>query len=465
MSIDFSLLHKFKLDDTYAVLDINSGIVHSLSREAWDFLAAWEEANGDTAKAVSLLQGVYDGRELEEIKSGFETLKDEGLLFTDDEALASGQVEASAVVKALCLHLAHDCNLRCRYCFAGTGSFGGSRSLMQLETGQQALDFLIANSGATRHIEVDYFGGEPLLNFTVVRELIRSGKEKARAAGKILKQTLTTNATLLDASKTAFFERENVSLILSLDGRPAVHDRMRPFPGGQGSYHQVSRAVRSYLSAQKAETYYVRGTYTHFNPDFCEDALCLVEQGVTRFSLEPVVAPPDQDYALKEEDLPALGAQYEQLARVWLKYDAEGRPFEFFHFNISLDKGPCLIRRLSGCGAGHQYLAVSPDGDLYPCHQFVGQKEFMMGNVYTGITNHPARQLFASAHVLNKEQCRQCWARFFCGGGCHANAYNINGDLFQPYRIGCEIQKKRLECAICLQVKKWERSAVCAGGL
>jgi len=452
---DFSLLHKFSFDDTYIVLDVNSGIVHSLSREAWDYLNAWEET-GDAQKAIALLETTHDRRDLEQIRGQIEELQAGGLLFSRDETLESYEARGSSVVKALCLHVAHDCNLHCRYCFAGTGNFGGDRSLMDLETGKRALDFLFEISGQRKHVEIDYFGGEPLLNFTVVKDLIRYGKAKAHAFGKILKQTLTTNAVLLNEEKSAFLDAENVHLILSIDGRPEVHDRMRPFAGCQGSYAAVCKSIRTYLDSQKLDTYYVRGTYTHYNLDFCEDVLHLVEQGFTRVSLEPVVASPEEEYALKEEDLPVLGEQYEKLARAWLEYYRQGKPFEFFHFNVSLDKGPCLIKRLSGCGAGHEYLAVSPGGDLYPCHQFMGQKEFLMGNVHTGIFNHQLGEQFKSAHALNKQPCRQCWARFYCSGGCHANAYNFNGDIYKPYLPGCALQKKRLECAIYLQVKRWE---------
>lgn len=458
MKIDFSLLHKFKFDNTYIVLDINSGIVHSLSPEAWDFLTAWEEYGGNAARAVSMLKKTYDSLELQEIQSEMEELAEQGFLFNSDLSADDYRAGENSVIKALCLHVAHDCNLRCRYCFAGTGSFGGERGLMDVETGKRALDFLMQVSGPRKHLEVDYFGGEPLLNYSVVQELIRYGKEVAHSSGKFLKQTLTTNAVLLDEEKTAFFEREGVCLILSIDGRPAVHDRMRPFPGRRGSYDVVSRAIRKFNESQRSNTYYVRGTYTHFNTDFCDDVLHLVDQGFTRLSLEPVVAASDKDYALTADDLPVLFGQYEKLTRAWLKYDDEGKPFEFFHFNISLDKGPCLIRRLSGCGAGYQYLAVSPAGNLYPCHQFVGQNEFIMGHVSTGIADRRLMQQFASAHVLNKEPCGKCWARFFCGGGCHANAYNFNRDIFKPYLTACEIQKKRLECAIYLQVKRYERA-------
>ncbi|HHY06519.1 MAG TPA: thioether cross-link-forming SCIFF peptide maturase [Clostridia bacterium] len=453
MGYDFSLLHRFEIEGTYLVLDINSGIIHILSKEAWDFLNTWEECAGDLEQTVAILNKVLTREDLQEIKDGFLALYAEGSLFSQDTTLENYQPPETEIVKALCLHVAHDCNMRCQYCFAGTGPFGGDRSLMDLETGKKALDFLLEASGSRQHIEVDYFGGEPLLNFPVVKELIKYGQKKAQKKGKILKQTLTTNALLLNTEIIDFLNQENVSLILSIDGRPEVHDHMRPLAGGQKSFSQVERQIREFVNKQKEETYYVRGTYTHFNLDFAEDLLFLVERGYNRVSLEPVVADPEQDYALRNEDLPVLKEQYKRLAQKWLAYHWQGRPFQFFHFNLDLDKGPCLWKRLSGCGAGNEYLAVSPTGDLYPCHQFMGNKAFLLGNVFEGMPNYTLRKTFRQAHVLNKEKCRNCWARFYCGGGCHANAYNFNRDLFKPYELGCELQKTRLEYALYVQAK------------
>ncbi len=450
---DFSLIHKFKIDNTYIVLDINTGIVHSLSKEAYDFLTAWEETKGDGEKALQKLANEYDGQMLQEIWESFELLEKEGMLFSPNEDYGNLIENHQSVVKALCLHVSHDCNLRCRYCFGGTGNFGGSRVLMDFETGKKAFDFLFKTSGPRRHIEVDYFGGEPLMNFEVVKKLIKYGKEKAKAENKILKQTLTTNGTLLDQEKIDFLNDEGIYMILSIDGRPEVHNYMRPFAGERESYSRVFQGIKKYVESQTANTYYVRGTYTHFNLDFCNDVLHLVEEGFDRLSMEPVVASPDNDYALKEEDLPTLKEQYEKLARAWLEYYKKGTPFEFFHYNVSLDKGPCIVKRLTGCGAGHEYLAVSPEGDLYPCHQFVGEKTFKMGTVFTGVTDDTWGKKFKAAHALNKEECKKCWARYFCSGGCHANAYHFSGNILEPYALGCELQKKRLECAIYLQVE------------
>jgi uncharacterized protein len=460
MIYDFSSIHRFQIDDTRIVLDINTGIVHVLSTEAWDLLDSWERAGGDPEKAVASLAARYNAGELQEIMQAFQDMAAEGTLFSRDQALEGYRAVDSGIVKALCLHVAHDCNLGCRYCFAGMGDFGGPRGLMSLETGKKSLDFLFSASGPRKHIEVDYFGGEPLLNFEVVKELISYGKEKAQKSGKVLKQTLTTNTILLDEGIARFLTEENISLILSIDGRPEVHDRMRPYRNGKGSYQRVSSAIRKHLAAPGLHDYYVRGTYTHFNLDFSEDVLHLVKEGFLQVSLEPVVASPENDYALKEEDLPLLYEQYERLAREWLFASDSGRPFNFFHFNISLDKGPCLPRRLSGCGAGNEYLAVTPEGELYPCHQFVGKPEFLLGDVTEGLSSKAVRERFLQAHILNKKECRNCWARFYCGGGCHANAYNFNSDLLIPYELGCRLQRKRLECAIYVHVKKAESSMV-----
>ncbi len=456
MNQDFSRIHQFSIKDTNIVLDINSGIVHSLSPEAALYLRSWADAEGSRERLPELLKGEIAAEELQEISSGLDALIEQGMLFSAGEELAGYELPEETVVKALCLHVAHDCNLRCAYCFAGTGPFGSDRSMMDFSTGQAALDFLFAASGPRKHLEVDYFGGEPLLNFELVRQLSAYGKAKAASLGKELKQTLTTNGVLLDQSKIEFLEKEGIYLILSIDGRPEVHDRMRPFAGSKGSYDIVCSAIRKYVQQQSSDTYFVRGTYTRYNLDFVEDVRHLVEQGFTRLSLEPVVASPEEHYALREEDLPQIFDQYDQLAEQLLVYDRQNREVQFFHFNIDLDKGPCLPKRLTGCGAGHEYLAVSPMGELYPCHQFMNEKALRVGDVCAGITNPEPGRSFRRAHVLNKEHCRECWARFLCSGGCHANALHLNSDILKPYELGCSIQRKRLEAAIYLQVKRWE---------
>jgi uncharacterized protein len=453
VNLDFSLIHSFQQNGLNIILDVNSGAVHSFSIEAWDYLKALKEAGGSFQGAWDLLKNKYEGQEITGISKEIEALIEDGTLFSSNPALESYEPDPNLLVKALCLHVAHDCNLRCRYCFAGAGDFGGSRSLMDAATGKQALDMLFKLSGARKHVEVDYFGGEPLMNFPVVRELIEYGREQARSLGKILKQTLTTNALLLDRQIGGYLKDMGVSLIFSIDGRPEVHDRMRPFTGGQGSYERVSKRIAGFLEYGDQEAYYVRGTYTRFNRDFSEDVLHLVKAGFKQVSLEPVVASLEYDYALREEDLPHVMSQYDKLAEDWYQARMKGEAFDFFHFNISLDGGPCLPRRLTGCGAGNEYMAVTPEGDLYPCHQFVGNSQFRLGTVWEGPVNGTVQALFKKMHVFNKDKCRTCWARFFCGGGCHANAYSFNKDLGKPYDLGCEIQKKRLETAIYLQVK------------
>ncbi len=459
MKADFSLIHKFAMGGCFIVMDINSGAVHEVSKTAWDFLQAWEEAGGDSKQARLELRKSYEAGELQLVQDELQSLIDEGMLFGDDREIQNYRAESASYVKALCLHAAHDCNMRCRYCFAGTGDFGGRRALMDLETGIQALEFLFAASGPRRHVEVDYFGGEPLLNFPVVKQLIQYGKTRSVQLGKVLKQTLTTNGLLLDQEVSDYLNSEGISLVLSLDGRPAVNDAMRPLKGGAGSYEHILPKLKKLVESRHGTNYYVRGTYTHANLDFSQDVLHMVEQGFREVSVEPVVADSREYYALHEEDLPVLEKEYEKLAQAWLNYRENGKGFNFFHFNIDLDHGPCLPKRLSGCGAGHEYLAVSPEGNLYPCHQFVGKEEFKVGNVQDGITEGSWGKKFKGAHVLNKEACRVCWARFYCSGGCHANAFNFNRDITIPYKLGCRLEKKRLECAVYLQVKSYEDRA------
>lgn len=453
MNYDFSLIHKFKMGDSNIVFDINSGIVHSLSDEAWAFLIEWENANGDGEKAITELKEKYDIDMLRDIWNQMEEMKKSGILFSYDEAIENFKMPENSIVKALCLHVAHDCNLRCKYCFGETGGYGGERKLMDVTTGKQALDYLMKVSGPRKHVEIDYFGGEPLLNFDVVKELVYYGKKRAKEEGKILKQTLTTNSVLLNQEIIDFLNKEDIFMILSLDGRPEIQNNMRPFAKDKPSYDKVYAGISRYLQSNHPDTYFIRGTYTHFNTDFCQDIKHMVDCGYRRISFEPVVAPYEKDYALKNEDIQELGRQYEELADLMLEHYKKKDPISFFHFNVSLDGGPCLPKRLSGCGAGHEYLAVSPEGDLYPCHQFVGQEEFKVGNVVEGVKNHKWGREFKEAHVLNKEDCMKCWARFLCSGGCHANAYAFNGDVLKPYKYGCELQQKRLECAIYLQVK------------
>ncbi len=355
------------------------------------------------------------------------------------------------VVKALCLHIAHDCNLACRYCFAEEGEYHGRRAVMSYEVGKAALDFLIKNSGNRRNLEVDFFGGEPLMNFEVVKKLVAYGREQEKIHNKNFRFTLTTNGVLLNDEIMEFANQEMANVVLSIDGRKEVNDRMRPFRKGAGSYDLIVPKFQKFAESRNQEKYYVRGTFTHNNLDFSEDVLHLADLGFRQISVEPVVAEPTESYALQEEDLPRLFEEYDRLAQELIRRQKENRGFHFFHFMIDLEGGPCVAKRLSGCGSGTEYLAVTPWGDLYPCHQFVGNEEFLMGNVTEGVKNLQLQKEFKSCNVYAKEKCRNCFAKFYCSGGCAANSWNFHGSITDAYDIGCELQKKRIECAIMIK--------------
>lgn len=443
------MLHKFSIDGTNLVLDVHSGALHQVDDLTWDVLDDYTQLNRD--EIIAKYQHCNQ-QEVEEVLAEIEQLTKEGLLFSADP-LAGEYTPKEGLVKALCLHIAHDCNLRCRYCFAGQGPFGGDRSLMNVETGKQAIDFLLRQSAGRKHVEVDFFGGEPLMNFGVVKELVQYGREKADGLGKVIKFTLTTNGMLLDEQVQQYLVDNNISVVLSLDGRPAVHDQMRPTCGDKGSYDKVFKNIKAMVEKNPPGGYYVRGTYTRHNLDFSQDVLHMIDQGFVDISVEPVIAGPDDEYALREQDLPQLRQEYQKLTRAILDLYAQRKEVNFFHFNIDLDGGPCLAKRLSGCGAGHEYLAVTPDGALYPCHQFVGRPEFQVGHVSDGALNKDICHTFRDAHVYNKESCTGCWAKYHCSGGCHANAQSFNNDLLKPHQLGCELAKMRLECALYLKAK------------
>lgn len=445
-------VHRFHYGDLYIVLDVNSGSVHVVDEITWEVLGALEEADGHWEKAAQKLQGRFPRELLAEVKGELEDLAQRGLLFTQDEKVT--QLPDTGIIKSLCLHVAHDCNLRCRYCFASSGDFGGQRLLMDGDTGKKALDFLLTHSGSRKLCEVDFFGGEPLMNFKTIKELVAYGKEKAAKMGKSFKFTLTTNGMLLTPELEEFLNQEEISVVLSVDGRPEVNDRMRPTLGGQGSYAAIIPKYQRLVKSRQNEDYYVRGTYTRHNLDFSKDVFHLVDLGFTHLSVEPVVASPEDDYAFLPEDVKEIEKEYERLAQGYLERFYQGQEIDFFHFNVDLEQGPCLPKRLTGCGAGYEYLAVTPEGDLYPCHQFVGKEEFWLGDVEQGIVRPEISQRFREAHIYNKEECSSCWARFHCSGGCHANAQAFNGTIFKPYDVGCQLQKKRLECAIYVQVAK-----------
>ena len=440
--------HLFEVNGEFFLLDVNSGSVHVLDPLAAK-VAKIFDGNNDAAVLAALADEYTEGI-LQETLNEFHELIAGGLLFSPDAQIPP-VFDAQPVVKSLCLHIAHDCNLRCEYCFAATGTFGHDRQMMSSVVACRAVDFLIEQGGHRTNAEIDFFGGEPLMNFDTVVAAVRYIRQREQETGKKFNLTLTTNATLISDEVLDFLTREQIQLILSLDGRREVHDRMRPFPNGHGSYDSVMNNIRRVVSHRKGENYYVRGTYTSYNLDFAADVLSLVDAGLNRLSLEPVVAK-GAPYELREEHLPLLFQQYDILAAEYLQRRAKDCGFEFFHFNVDLQHGPCLVKRLSGCGAGHEYFAVTPTGDLYPCHQFVGQPEFRVGTVFDGIDRPELSRRFRQAHVLTKPECRKCWARFHCSGGCHANAFAFSGSIDTPYFVGCELQKKRLECAIYVRI-------------
>lgn len=444
-------IHKFFLNGIYIVLDINSGAVHIVDKLVFDIMDIFDGSNHQAVKDALL--GCYAEEELQEALSELKGLINQGLLFTPAIDVPP-TFSAKPVVKSLCLHIAHDCNLRCGYCFAGTGDFGHDRGLMPAEIGEKAVEFIIANSGARKQSEIDFFGGEPLLNMDTVRHVVAYARRREQETGKVFKLTLTTNATLLDDETIAYLNENNISLVLSLDGRREVHDHMRPCVNGEGSYDEALAQIRKAVDSRHGQNYYLRGTFTAHNLDFAEDVLAMADSGFTQLSVEPVVGK-DADYALKPEHLPTLFKQYETLAELYLERKLAGEGFDFFHFNLDINNGPCVAKRLSGCGAGHEYFAVTPDGDLYPCHQFVGREKYLLGNVFQGVDADKQALIedFRQAHVLNKPACRECWARFYCSGGCHANSELFHGTIDQPYELGCELQKKRLECALMIQAK------------
>lgn len=442
-------VHKFYLNGLYIVLDINSGAVHIVDNLVYDILDVFNGANED--EVIASFKDKHDLTAVSEALAELKELMKAGQLFSPELTVPITFSE-KPLVKSLCLHVAHDCNLRCGYCFAGAGDFGHTRGLMPKEVGEKAVDFIIENSGQRRNCELDFFGGEPLLNMDTVRHVVSYVRKREAETGKVFKLTLTTNAVLLTDRTIEYLNANNISLVLSLDGRPETHDRMRPSANGSGSYDKAVKMCRQVSESRNDQNYYLRGTFTAYNLDFAADVLSMADQGFSQLSVEPVVAKAEE-YALTESHLPELYRQYELLAEEYLERKLAGKGFDFFHFNLDLSNGPCVAKRLSGCGAGHEYFAVTPEGDLYPCHQFVGRDEYNLGNIYEGVKNKELPLKFREAHVLNKPACRECWARFYCSGGCHANADLFHNDLHQPYELGCELQKKRLECAIMIQAK------------
>lgn len=458
------MIHQYKNNGYNIVLDVNSGSVHVMDDLCYDVTEVLDRQYGELAsESLSSpeisgilereLGSTYKKEELEEALLEIAELVKAGQLFTKDAFAGMVQMvkEHKTVVKALCLHIAHDCNLACKYCFAEEGEYHGRRALMSYEVGRKALDFLIANSGNRHNLEVDFFGGEPLMNWEVVKQLVNYGREQEKLYDKHFRFTLTTNGVLLSDEVMEFCNREMANVVLSLDGRKEVNDMMRPFRNGKGSYDLIVPKFRKFAESRGQTDYYVRGTFTHHNLDFAQDAIHFADLGFRQMSIEPVVASPEEEYAIREEDLPVILEQYDQLAAEYIKRKKEGRGFNFFHFMLDLKAGPCVAKRLSGCGSGTEYLAVTPWGDFYPCHQFVGQEEFLLGNVDVGIVNTPVRDEFKLCNVYAKEACRDCFARFYCSGGCAANSYHFHGQITDAYEIGCVMQKKRIECAIMIK--------------
>ena len=457
-------IHQYKNNGLNIILDVPSGSVHVADDMLYDTVAVMTETDDDR-EIIDRLSDRYDPEELKEVIGEVRELKAAGSLFSEEayQPHVDRFMKQPTVVKALCLHIAHDCNLACRYCFAEEGEYHGRRAIMSLEVGKKALDFLVKNSGFRQNLEVDFFGGEPLLNWEVVKQLVAYGRELEQKtanslAPKKFRFTITTNGVLLNDEIMDFCNREMHNVVLSIDGRKEVHDRMRPFRKGAGSYDLILPKLLKFAAQrrEKGLSYYVRGTYTHWNLDFAADVLHLADLGFDQISVEPVVAPPEEDYAIRPEDVPVLCEQYDILAREMIRRKKEGKGFNFFHFMIDLSGGPCVYKRLSGCGSGTEYLAVTPWGDFYPCHQFVGQDDFLLGNVDTGVVRTDIVSEFKKVNVYSKEECSHCFARFYCSGGCAANSYNFTGGINDIYEIGCALQKKRVECAIMIKAAEAE---------
>lgn len=446
------MIHRYKNNGYNIVLDVNSGSVHVVDEIVYDMVGLLDEGKSEE----EILTALKDRYQEEDIKTALEecaVLKKEQMLFTEDvyEKAIDSFKDRPTVVKALCLHIAHDCNLACRYCFAEEGEYHGRRAMMSYEVGKQALDFLIANSGNRKNLEVDFFGGEPLMNWKVVKDLVAYGRSQEKIHNKHFRFTLTTNGVLLNDEIMEFANKEMDNVVLSIDGRREVHDFMRPFRKGAGSYDLVVPKFQKFADSRGQKKYYARGTFTRHNMDFSKDVLHLADLGFEQISVEPVVADEKEEYALQWEDVPKICEEYDKLAKEIIKREKEGRGFNFFHFMIDLTGGPCVYKRLSGCGSGTEYLAVTPWGDLYPCHQFVGEEKFLMGNVWDGVQKPEIRDAFKECNVYAKEKCRECFARFYCSGGCAANSYNFHGSINDVYDLGCELQRKRVECAIMIK--------------
>lgn len=452
------MIHQYKLNGYNIVLDTYSGAIHTVDDLAYDIISLYKEKS--TEEIITSMLEKYKADKTvtrEEILSCIEDIKElekAGKLFSKDiyENRTFDFKNRNTDIKALCLHVAHTCNLNCEYCFASQGKYHGERALMPFEVGKRALDFLIENSGSRHNLEVDFFGGEPLMNFEVVKKLVKYAREQEKLHNKNFRFTLTTNGLLIDDDVIAFVNKEMSNVVLSLDGRKEVHDSLRKTISGQGSYDIIIPKFKKLVKARGGKNYYIRGTFTHNNIDFLKDILHMADLGFTELSMEPVVCAPDEPYALTEKDLPILKEQYELLAKEMIKRDSENRGFTFYHYMLDLTHGPCIYKRISGCGSGTEYLAVTPWGDLYPCHQFVGDEKFKLGDIYNGIVNTKVRDEFKLCNAYARPECKDCWAKLYCSGGCAANSYHATGNILGTYKYGCELLKKRIECAIMIKI-------------
>lgn len=458
------MIHTYKMNGYNIILDQNSGCVHSVDEATYDIITMYESKSRDEIKSYILdkykNQDDVTSAEIDLCFEDIEALIKDGRLFAEDtfEAEAVNFKRRQGVVKAICLHVAHDCNLACKYCFAGKGEYDGPKGLMSFETGKRALDFLIEQSGTRRNLEVDFFGGEPLLNWEVCKKLVAYGREQEKKHNKNFRFTLTTNGLLINDDVIDFCNKEMANVVLSLDGRKITNDAMRVSANGTGSYDLIIDKFKKLAKARNQKDYYMRGTYTHNNLDFASDIIHMADLGFKELSIEPVVSDPSEPYALKNEDLPVLKEQYQILADEMLRRYRKGDGFTFYHYMIDLDAGPCIVKRVSGCGVGTEYLAVTPSGELYPCHQFVGDEKFLLGDIWKGITNKEVIEQFEGCNVYSHKECKDCFAKLYCSGGCAANAYHTTGSVNGIYEFGCELHRKRIECAIMLKVAEAEEN-------
>ncbi|MEG0292256.1 MAG: thioether cross-link-forming SCIFF peptide maturase [Anaerovoracaceae bacterium] len=446
------MIHQYKLNGYNIVIDNNSGAIHSVDDLAYDIIGLY----GDDKLSEKILEKYKDinQKDIDETIADIEELKKQGKLFSEDifREFAPKMKKQQSVVKAICLHVAHDCNMDCGYCFAGKGEYKGEKGMMPYEVGVKALDFLVENSGSRHNLEVDFFGGEPLLNWNVVKKLVRYGRTLEAKHNKNFRFTLTTNGLMLNDEIIEFCNEEMSNVVISLDGKPDVHNNMRKTRDGGDTYDRIIESFKDLAVSRKQKDYYMRGTYTSYNKEFASDIIHMADEGFKELSMEPVVAPKEAPYALSEKDLPILKKQYEILAKEMLKRKAEGNEFNFYHFSVDLTGGPCISKRISGCGVGTEYLAITPKGDIYPCHQFVGEDEFCLGNIFSGIDNLDCLDRFSGCNVYSHKECQDCFAKLYCSGGCAANAYFSTGSVNGVYNLGCELHKKRIECAIMMKV-------------